>query len=192
MLRYKIERTAAWKTAPPQTFAMGVGSHTLMVGTSAGAGFISHLRFAEGNTSCYFYTDNDPSTAVCTQCPADQGTITPQADVSSCRACETVGSVFDETTNTCVCRAGMTGGLCTPCGAATYKSTLGTGACSACPPGTDSPTGSRSIEECVCLTAYYAASDGVACTSCPANTTTVATGSTSRADCVCIAGMYIR
>ncbi|KAJ1495881.1 hypothetical protein T484DRAFT_1740640 [Baffinella frigidus] len=102
MLRYRIGPKAVWHTTQP-LFAMSVGPHTLSVGMSAGVDAISHIRFATGTGSCYFYTDKDPNTAVCTQCPSGQESVQPQNNISTCQPCTGVGRVFDENTKECSC-----------------------------------------------------------------------------------------
>jgi hypothetical protein len=152
---------------------------------SAGAAAISHIRFAEGSASCYFYTDTDPSTAVCTQCPSGQTAFSPRDDASSCRACMESGETFSETTKGCICAAGYTegGAGCVSCATGTYKTAVGSGSCTSCPSATSSASASTALENCTCTAGYTAASDGVACTGCGAGTYKPSTGSSSCISC---------
>jgi hypothetical protein len=205
MLRYLIVSGAVeepvkpvkpgWSSAPPQTFAMGAGPHTLTVGTSAGAVRISHLRFAQGGDSCYFYTDGDANTAVCTQCPSGQEVVAPQNDISSCRVCPTE-TFYNEITKKCQCVAGMyksDSDICVSCPIGTYRTSTGPDVCTECPAGTYSITlGATTAATCVaCAVDTYSATMGATnsdmCLACPANTFSPS-GSDELMDCKCLAG----
>ena len=118
------------------------------------------------------------------------------------------------------CMAGTTGstGSCTNCVAGTYKTTVGSAACTACPTDTTSPAGSGHDNQCVCDVGYDMkdiVDNGIfsaaQCEVCEANTYKAVTdnspcitcpyyygphcchissiGSTALTDCQCMAGL---
>jgi hypothetical protein len=146
-----------WSTTLPTVFAMGAGPHTVTVGASVGSVRVSHIRFALGSDSCYFYTNGDTSSPVCTQCPFEHETFLTELGTSSCRTCAK-GFVFNNVTRLCGCPMGYTPvetRVCTACNAGTYKSLTGMGACSSCPEGLNSPSASTSLSDCVCNDRYF-------------------------------------
>ncbi|KAJ1467883.1 hypothetical protein T484DRAFT_1644991 [Baffinella frigidus] len=105
-------------------------------------------------------------TAACTACPSGTSSV--------------AGS--DEETD-CKCMAGFEAGadgvVCTACAAGTYKETVGTGTCAACPLRTTSVAGSGDLIDCKCVVGYTATTDGEECTACSAGSYKLTTGTGS-------------
>jgi hypothetical protein len=83
--------------------------------------------------------------------------------------------------------SGPKGGPCTVCGDGTYKDTVSTAACTACPANSNSSTTSRIITDCVC-NARYTGANGGPCVACVAGTFKNVSG--SAACSVCPANTY--
>lgn len=106
----------------------------------------------------------------------------------------------------CSCAPGFTGSQCTSCAAGTYKSTVGSGACTACPANSTSDANSTDVSDCLCAAGLYGAATGTCipcpvgtykngthggeCRACPDKTVTLAEGSTAKESCVCQADYF--
>ena len=70
-------------------------------------------------------------------------------------------------------------------------SSVYSGRCTSCPPGSCSPTGSTNIDQCYCLEGYYKDGSGTGdCMKCPVNSCSKK-GATSLDDCKCFEGFYM-
>jgi hypothetical protein len=151
----------------------------------------------------------DHGTARCTTCSA--GKYASELGMTSCTICGagtysgTMGATVASTcilcpegsnstagSTACPCSAGYTGpnNGCLKCATHTFKSSIGSAACTACtgnlaaPPAATTPCS-------VCEQGTYKNTEGtIACMRCPENTTSPNTtaGSTSSSSCVCAAG----
>ena len=105
----------------------------------------------------------------------------------------------------CVCVPGRTGSECELCEAGTFKDTVGSGACTACPVFTTSFTGATAATDCLCQAGYHGSTPGACvacaadtykpfignhaqCLACPPNSETVATASSALTACQCSPG----
>jgi hypothetical protein len=166
------------------------------------------------------YTGNNGET--CESCAA--GKFKYETGPYTCENCP-VNSISPQASTdffACLCNAGYTGpqyfyGNCEACATGTYKSSVGTVACTTCPANTISSEASTSIEDCQCAVGYvedstgcvcdsgYTTSDGLqcapcamgtykpntgtqTCTACPENSYIAHVGSTSAGACLCNMG----
>jgi len=153
---------ARWETDNvDSTWQVNAGVHTLQLGLSSKDALVSHIRFAEGSGACYFYTDGDPSTSVCTQCGSWNESVPGSATDSSCQTCEG-GGVFREATKACeagthkvVTEAGWPS--CEACPDGTFSGAAST-TCTPCAIGRGTPYGNMTTspqqDTCTCLLGY--------------------------------------
>jgi hypothetical protein len=156
MVRYRIETPApaqGWFESPGMhtlripLFAMSIGPHVMSVGMSAGSATISHIRFAQGENACYFYSGENSSLATCTQCGKGYTTVTTMSESrDECIRVCTAGEYRKEEDD-----------LCHPCPSHSYKSVEGDAQCIQCPIGTSVPyEGATALTDCGCVAGYFA------------------------------------
>ncbi|KAJ1466995.1 hypothetical protein T484DRAFT_1662023, partial [Baffinella frigidus] len=172
------------------------GSHKAVVGSSEcaeceagsyteGAGSVSCTPCPQGT---YSTAEGAADPGTCKACPV--GTYTSEAGMAGCVQCP-AGSVTvgpgSVAAADCVCARGWTlsPGMqwCETCGVGTYKPETGTGACWACPSGTNSSLASTAVGNCSCIAGHTAESDGVACAACEAGAYKSVTGTGECSSC---------
>eukprot|EP00961_Rhodomonas_salina_P246199 3326620-Rhodomonas_salina.1 len=105
----------------------------------------------------------------CSECPAQ---TFASASKLECLSCPDGSFPPSADTPSCVCTAGYggpSGGPCSPCTSGTYKREAGSGACTACPPGSFTSQSNASTFCSVCPPGTYLAGvpDAVTCRACP-------------------------
>jgi hypothetical protein len=125
------------------------------------------------NCSCMAGYKADSDGVVCSEC--QPGTFKSVLGVGTCSSCPTGTNSSDASTSIgdCFCTVGHTaetdGVECMECESGTFKPVSGVAACSNCPLGTFSRTGSTNIHECICRMGFKSnSSSGVECTFCEA------------------------
>lgn len=117
-------------------------------------------------------------------------------------------SVFDDVIHHCACERGSSGeiidlaGECIACVNGTFKDTVGSATCTACPIGTNSSRNATAIDQCYCLPELWRRGDmscggcfpgtyghDMVCVSCPPNMHSL-DGATSIEECSCKAGTF--
>ena len=169
--------------------------------------FSSSPAGSQAASDCRCEPGYSPDGGTCVACPASfYKTANGSAPCTSCPA--NSGHLLSAQTlsTACVCDAGYTGEACSACEAGKYKATPGADACTSCPAGSQSPAGSDSPQDCLCVAGYgfiayaegapvcaacplgkYKADPGnFACTPCQNHSSSISTGSTGA--CVCDAG----
>ena len=129
-----------------------------------------------GDCSCIAGHTAESDGMACAAC--ETGKYKTSTGTGACSVCPlgTSSSARSGELTDCKCIAGYTAGSdgaeCTACGAGTFKSSTGTGSCSACPAGTSSgnATGRDEATDCICGAGYTAGADGLECTACGAGT----------------------
>ena len=116
----------------------------------------------------YFNPDGGSAVDACQPCVVGTYKAT-FANQLACDACPehstTVGEAHDEYAD-CVCEAGYTGAdasNCAPCAAGTYKSAVGSEACTPCFTGSTSPAGSTSVDACTCAEPFVDSNQACVC-----------------------------
>ena len=110
----------------------------------------------------------------------------PEIGNASCLRCPAYSHSNQGSTALSACRCwdgytGENGGMCTPCGAGTYKPS-GTAVCLPCPAFSNSPNASGTLSDCTC-NAGFTGNNGGTCTVCGINTYKQGSGSAACLPC---------
>lgn len=201
----------------PQCSAGGVmpgdGSEPRICDVQCRPGFAQGV----GGAPLYFCNNGDLTlpTITCVECPI--GTYQNGFGENECLSCPADSTTLEAGStlaSDCLCLEGFAGDsiprVCTPCPVGTFKDTVGTEACVACPAGasTEEPASTSFAnclctagstgpcldpEDCVCTDCeedfFKPALGPAACTACPADSTTRGeTGGDSFGSCLCDGG----
>jgi hypothetical protein len=173
----------------PGTFVASLAGYNLQTKTFSTAMTYLRVRFVSDSDwgpqthKGFKATYTGGERTLCVKCPPNTySTKIDQVDQSTCMDVP-INSQSAEGSALFSCNAGFSTSpsmlSCKPCVANTYKATISTDMCTACPNGTTSIEGSNDLSDCVCKAGYgVSLNDGVngQCSLCPRNTYSSNTG----------------
>ena len=176
----------------------GVYEYTGVIGSPECQICPDHADANDEHSTCHCQQGYADHGSGCQACPVDTFKTNKGNLSSDCLPCpdNTQSQAASVWVSSCLCDRGYTAdttGVCVACGYGTYKNSLGSSVCTACPSGKYLDSTASSENKCMpCEVGWYQPNEAQAgCEKCPGNSTTSANGMIDFNSCVCVQGLYM-